>query len=214
MILNSEEIKNLKIIESFDEENFENASYNLSIDKIITMDGKEQKSGYKIKSQEILWAICKEKFNLPKDVIGLVHVKTTFTRDGIFAMNTGIIDPEYNGKISTLLINFGKKERFILKDEIILRVIFANINITNDDQYVPFKSNKDDSEYLNIIKKSTDNFDKTFLNMSMIQEKWYFVFKNKIKNFLLIFAAIAGCSFFIKDIVIPLFINIKTFLLK
>jgi len=57
MILNSEEIKNLKIVEFFDEKKFGSASYDLSVDKIITMNGKEQTNDYKIKSQEMIWAI-------------------------------------------------------------------------------------------------------------------------------------------------------------
>ena len=79
MILNGDEIKNRKIIEPFNEMRLGEASYDLSIDKIITMDGKEQASGFKIKSQEMIWVICKEKFKMPADVIGFAHIKTSLT---------------------------------------------------------------------------------------------------------------------------------------
>ena len=191
MILNSEEIKNLKIIESFDEKKFRNASYDLSIDKIITMDGKERASGYKIKSQEMIWVICKEKFNMPMDVIGFAHMYTHRTREGILSMNTGIIDPGYEGKISTLLINFGKGEQSILKNSVLLRVTFADINNKNNE-LKPSRIIMDDDTYWGIIQESTKNFDKTFLNMETVYTKLYGFLLKSVVRVIVILAAIAS----------------------
>jgi len=190
MILNSEEIKSLNIIESFNGEKFGNASYDLSIDKIITMDGKEQESGYKIDSQEMIWVICKEKFNMPKGVIGFAHIKTALTREGIFAMNMGIIDPGYIGKISTLLINFGEKEKSIFKNEVALRVTFAKVN----EQYDTLRTLpiEDDDTYLKTIRKSTDRFHTTFLNMKIVDKRLYGFLRKTLVYILSILAAIAG----------------------
>ncbi len=190
MILNSEEIKKLNIIEDFDEKKLGNASYDLSIDKIITMDGKEREKNYKIHSQEMIWVICKEKFEMPKNIIGFAYVKTRLTREGILAMNTGIIDPNYKGKISTLLINFGNGKKTISQNDALLRVTFAKVNEQNSN----FPSIiEEDDVYLKKIIKSTDNFDSTFLNVRTIKEQWYRLLKNKLGNLFLIMAAIVTC---------------------
>ena len=170
MILNNEEIKNLnKNIEPFDESKLGNASYDLSVEKIITMDGTERDSYYRVKSQEMVWVICREKLKMPKNIIGFAHVKTKLTREGILSMNTGIIDPTYEGKISTLLINFGKSEKTIEKNDIVLRVAFAKINEYNN--IIPYPAVKNEEAYLAEIRKSANNFDETFLNLGTMYKK-------------------------------------------
>jgi deoxycytidine triphosphate deaminase len=204
MILNSEEIKNLNIIESFDETKSGNASYDLSVEKIITMDDKEcdSDSHYKMESQEMVWVICKEKITMPKDVIGFVHIKTGLTREGILSMNTGIIDPGYKGKISTLLINFGKAKKTISKNNIVLRVAFAKVNEHNN-----FKTPIviDDDTYLATIRKSADNFAKTFLNMDAVSIKLYGLSLNMRNGSLLAVAIIIVFLYLIIAICTKLF---------
>ena len=168
MILNREEIQSLSIINSLNEERLGNASYDLTIDKIITMDGRTKTDHYKIKSQEMVWVICKERFTMPQNLIGIAHVKTELTREGILSMNTGIIDPGYSGNISTLLINFGKGAKSICSGTVVLRVAFAEINERKRESQI---TSIDNETYFRTIRKSTDNFDSTFLNMSAIDRR-------------------------------------------
>jgi hypothetical protein len=101
-------------------------------------------------------------------------------------MNTGIIDPGYSGKISTLLINFGKNPKSISKGKVVLRVTFANVSEKDNPQATPIFV--DDDTYLKRIKESTDNFDETFLNISAILEnvnkKWWNIFWNRMKIYI------------------------------
>ncbi len=46
-------------------------------------------------------------------MIGFAHVKTSLTKRGILATHTGIIDPMYDGYMSTLLINYGKHRNIL-----------------------------------------------------------------------------------------------------
>lgn len=70
------------------------------------------------------WILSKEKFKMPKNVTGLATLRTTFTKQGILALNVGIIDPFFEGPISTALINFSDRPRRIDVDDKFFRVVF------------------------------------------------------------------------------------------
>jgi deoxycytidine triphosphate deaminase len=111
MVLNHEEIKQKGIIDSPVEKEFGDGSYNLTVEKVVDMNNVVGDS-FTLKPQGMAYVVFKEKLNVPPDVIGFTHVKTTLTKLRIMATNIGIIDPNYNGYISTLLINFGKTGAF------------------------------------------------------------------------------------------------------
>lgn len=192
MVLNAEKIKKGNLIEPFQEDKLgkKKVSYDLSIDKIVDMNGNcwDKNNPYKIQSQEMVWIICKEVFKMPNNVIGLVSLKTQFAREGLFCMNTGIIDPCYTGNISTLLINFGKGEKLIFQDEVILRVTFFEISeqekTTNENIWNNNCFEKIQNDYLKEIQKSTENFATTFLNIDAVyksvDKEWWKIFWKKI----------------------------------
>gem|GEM_PF-3424748 len=61
---------------------------------------------------------------MPSNVSGLAYLRTTFTRKGLFALNTGVIDPHYKGPISTILLNFSKEKIEVHKGEKFFRIMF------------------------------------------------------------------------------------------
>ena len=61
----------------------------------------------------MVWVLSKEEFNLPNTVTGIATLRTTYTKQGILALNVGIIDPNFEGPISTVLINFSDRPRRI-----------------------------------------------------------------------------------------------------
>lgn len=175
MILNHEEIKSKQIIDIPIENEFGNGSYNLTVEKVIDMNNKVNDS-FTLKPQGMVYVVFKEKLKVPEDVIGFAHVKTTLTKLGIMATNIGIIDPNYNGYISTLLINFGKCEHFISKGDAALRVTFANINkpsILKSHK----QNNLDEAAYLKVTQKNISNLDDKFLNLSSV--------KTEVKNYII-----------------------------
>jgi deoxycytidine triphosphate deaminase len=201
MILNREDIKKHEVVTPLDECRLGNASYDLTIDQVITMDGSVKNDHYKLKSQEMVWVICKETFKMPNNVVGIAHVKTELTREGILSMNTGIIDPGYNGNISTLLINFGKVEKSISTNTIVLRVSFAYVNENNIDVK---KVGINKNSYFENILKSTDNFDRTFLNMNAVQIRLSKVLFKRVIQVLAVLASLSATIILI-DYVIKIF---------
>lgn len=199
MILNRVQIERLNIIEPFNRDCLRNASYDLSVEKIITMDSKEHLGSIKVKPQEMVWVICKERLKMPLNIVGFAHIKTELTKKGMLSMNTGIIDPGYNGYISTLLINFGKTPTTISKGMCALRITFANVNEYEEETATTLS--KTEEVYLREIKESTDNFDKTFLNMRAIDTRLTNIIIKKFFTLLAILAALSGVILLIRYVI-------------
>ena len=109
MTLNHQEIKANGLVEDAIEGGWRSASYDLTIESILIPNEKSVRQSYRIKPQEVIVVISKETIKLPEDVVGQALPKTSLTHDGILALSTGLIDPKYEGPISSTLINFGKE---------------------------------------------------------------------------------------------------------
>src|SRR5271170_7949988 len=118
-------------------ENLKNSTFDLTVGEIIPI-GKdairtrglakrrreESLATHFLKPREMVWVLSKEEFALPKDVTGLATLRTSYTKQGILALNVGIIDPFFHGPISTALINFSDRARPIRVGEKFFRVAF------------------------------------------------------------------------------------------
>jgi len=132
MILNRDEIIRLGLIsDGFTDDSLKDASYDLriaaSFDK--TDDGKSQRHGdeFDLKPQGIAAVVSKEVIKLPADVCAFASVKTSLCRKGVLAINIGIIDPGWEGPISSVLLNFGKSNRQLRIDDAFLRLTFHTL---------------------------------------------------------------------------------------
>lgn len=144
MILNYEQIKSKKLIQNFIDKNFDNASYDLRIDKIVTVSGSVKKK-LNVEPNSIAVAISKETIKLPKNIIGHAFVKTRLSQNGIMANNIGVIDPGYDGPLSSVLVNFGKNAYGLNENDVFLRLTFSKFDEPNqniDIEYGPFGKNE------------------------------------------------------------------------
>ena len=64
-----------------------------------------------------------EEFDMPDDVLGIVHDKSTWARMGLAAQNT-VIEPGWNGYLTLELTNHGDEEIFIDDGTPIVQIIF------------------------------------------------------------------------------------------
>lgn len=190
MILNYEQIKNLGLLQNFDDKNFENASYDLCIDKIITVNGtEEQKLALKPNSMAV--AISKESVKLPTNIVGHAYVRTRLSQKGIMANNIGVIDPGYEGPLSSVLVNFGEKKYLLEEGAVFLRLTFSEIEQPQNNialKYGPFKR----KEYkVNQRSKAMRYLGNAFINIEeIVKTNVENTIDNKIKNFGLWFLAI------------------------
>src|SRR5712691_5628323 len=103
-------------------------------------------SPYFLEPREMVWVLSKEEFDMPADVTGFATLRTTFTKQGILALNVGIIDPLFRGPISTALINFSDRPRAIRIGDKFFRIAF--FPHSDVSAYHPKDENVESAEYV------------------------------------------------------------------
>ena len=136
------------LLECADEQHLKNSTYDLTIGDIFAVgpanvkrrrkDGPEKR--YFIGPREMVFVLSKEHFALPSNVTGVATLRTTFTKDGLLALNVGIIDPLFSGPISTALLNFSDRPVEIHVGQKFFRVLFLE-----HDDVADFSPEKDES---------------------------------------------------------------------
>lgn len=135
-----------------------------------------------LKPQDSAYIISEEIIHVPEGYIAYVFLKNRLSQKGFLALNTGIIDSNYSGPISTLLINFSKNDQYLPvskndSDKAFFRVVFHEIGDSapksckykkNPETYVP---NIEYEKYFNYRKEEIANIPKTFLEPTMLKEQ-------------------------------------------
>ena len=76
-----------------------------------------------LKQGQFSLASTMEKFHMPKDVVGIVHDKSTWARRGIAVQNT-VIEPGWNGYLTLEITNHGHENITIMRGMPIAQIIF------------------------------------------------------------------------------------------
>jgi deoxycytidine triphosphate deaminase len=186
MVLNRDNIKALQIIQKGTDKGYRDASYDLAVGTIITSQG-DQPDFLWLQPQAIVRVISQETIKVPLDIVGFVTVKTSLCDEGILPLNIGIIDPGYQGLISTTLLNFGKRDFLIEPGKTFLRVTFHQF--TQPKEVSPIVI--DEKTYKISKIQQAQNFSNSFLNITGIEQKIIGA-KGEVKRWLTVAAIIAG----------------------
>jgi len=154
---------------AFDADFLKGTSYDIRVGKIIWRDEKEVSESderFLLKPQGVAEVVSLERLTLPTNVIGFASVKTSLCDEGIMALNIGLIDPGYNGPLSTTLVNFSNREYNIQRGDIMLRLTFFRCESSPEPG-----SNPGDEQYLKKKRQKILNFSDTFLNLKPAIEK-------------------------------------------
>jgi dUTPase len=169
-MLIAKEIEGLELVANATSNQYRSSSYDPTIWKIITPDGEEVDS-YKLPPMGIVEVISKERFRIPKEICCLAHVKTSLCNEGLLTLNTGIIDPGWNGRVSSFILNFGKDDRLVLQGGVFLRVTFHRMS-SLDAQTVldlPEEDPQSDQSYIADRRRNiVERFAPEFLNLQKI----------------------------------------------
>ncbi len=109
--------KSILISKNFDENCLTPNGYDLRIDNIMP--------GEYIKSNSVFFVSSYEEINMPDDVIGLLFIRSSFARKGIFG-SFGVVDAGYKGNLTLSFynaLNDIKLERYTR----IVQIIFERI---------------------------------------------------------------------------------------
>lgn len=121
-LLTKNDIK--KFVHRSNEKGWRPTTYDATVGEIITRKGVCTKSQFRLEPRRIAWVMSKERFEIPNNVTGITTLRTTWTRQGILTLTVGVVDPGYDGYLSTAVINFGKNEFMIRKGDTFFRTVF------------------------------------------------------------------------------------------
>lgn len=126
-ILTGQTIRARGIIQRGSDASYRYASYDLRVGELIQPDGSVVLD-YVLPPRGIIEVISRERVCVPDDLVGTAMVKTSLCNDGVLALGIGIIDPGWDGPISSYLINFGKSPRHLGTGDVFLRVTFQRLD--------------------------------------------------------------------------------------
>lgn len=75
-----------------------------------------------------------EKFQMPDDLVGIVHDKSSWARRGLAVQNT-VIEPGWSGWLTLELTNHGPEPLIINRGVGIAQVLFHQLDVSTDQPY-------------------------------------------------------------------------------
>jgi deoxycytidine triphosphate deaminase len=139
-MLNKDEIKELGIIiNGEDLGSYRAASYDLRIGRVIAIQSEnskliEQNEFFLLPAQGMAEVVSLETVRVPDDVAGYASVMTRSARQGLLPLNTGIVDPGYEGRLSATVVNFGRTELNLKRGAPFLRLTFHRYSTPKEFQ--------------------------------------------------------------------------------
>lgn len=112
------------------------ASYDLSVQAVFAQGAKMDEPAV-IMPQQIVIIVSKETIHVPAGCVGYAMPKTSLCNRGIHVFNTGLVDPGYNGRLSTIAINFSRTPIQLAKGQEFLRFVLHELQGPKQDAVDP-----------------------------------------------------------------------------
>ena len=198
MILTSNEIEARQLVHNRSNKGVRDSTYDATVGEIIHKGKTHDGLTYVLPARGMAWVVSNEKFVLPSTITGLATLRTTWTHNGILALNVGIIDPGWNGHLATALVNFSNTNFEIERGEAFLRVLFLEHNATDARTIT-----RERKEYLAQIRDKSAKIPSTFLDLKSLADQMLkriygsSVFANLLTRFGLVLAFVAVVVTFI-----------------
>jgi hypothetical protein len=168
-LLTGEEIKSEKLVTDGADKFYRASTYDLSVGDIIPAGGELwTESKYLVPPGGMVRVISKESLKLSDEVTGHVLLKNELCTKGVLAINIGVVDPAFEGPLSSTLINFGREPWPLEKGTAFLRVSF--LRCSKSANLKPVKYDRD--KYLaRAVQEVLAYSAPTFLNMDTMTTK-------------------------------------------
>jgi len=164
-LLSGEEIRTIGLIENGDDKLFRASTYDLSVGDIIPAEAGAQpvQESYSLPPGGMVRVVAKEFLRLPETITGHALLKNELCTKGVLAINIGVVDPGFEGPISSTLINFGRQDFLVEKGTPFLRVSFHRCPLSPKAKV---SAKYDREAYLKRVKQEVLAYSgPTFLNM-------------------------------------------------
>jgi dUTPase len=132
MLVVGEEILRQNLLRDADKSHIKNSSYYLTIGAIIPVGEDAKNFDFNkppemlvIKPRQVAWVVSKEVFNIKShEITALVTLRSTFTKQGLLALDVGMVDADFEGPIGSIVINFSKNDVRLATGDEFFRVVF------------------------------------------------------------------------------------------
>ncbi len=122
-------------------------------------DNKKTRSNHILMPGETVILELNEKFQLAKNLAGVIFPRNTLSKNGIIMTNPGHIDPGYNGIISIYLVNMSKEPFSLTQNSAVARMLLFK-TIISTKGYQGKIVNKLDDDQLSRMGKDFAGLDK------------------------------------------------------
>lgn len=179
MLITGNQITEQEFLDNADPGNMRGGCYYLRIHSIIptgdeakTYDPTQPKKFHTLEPGGLAWVISQEKFQI-KDtsVTALVTLRSGFTKQGMLALDVGLVDANFFGPIGSLVINFSKKSIRLKAGDEFFRVLFFQ-HAKPEKEQVPTETRYNHQEYVEkILSDMVGGFSNTFLQTAEMEDR-------------------------------------------
>lgn len=163
MVLTLPDIQTRNIVHGGVQPGQRHTTYDATVGDIILCGKIIDEKKFTLKPRGVVWVVSNEEFHIPNDITGLATLRTTWTHDGVLALNVGILDPGWEGPVATALVNFGNADFVVEKGTQFFRILFLESKATGG---TPIRKMR--AEYVKEIVAKSRLFSDTFLNMTSL----------------------------------------------
>jgi dUTPase len=133
-LLSGEEIKSEGLIIDALETSFRASTYDLSVGDILPGGRPPRPIGgkgeYRLAPGGTIRVVSRELLRLPDGITGYALPRNTLCTRGVLAINIGVVDPNFEGPISSTLINFGAADFIVEPGTPFLRLSFHRCRVS------------------------------------------------------------------------------------
>lgn len=138
MIIAGKEIFDKNFLKNTDESNLINGSYYLTIHTIIPITEPPQENyaftKHFLQPGGLAWIVSEEIFSIPDpSITALVTLSSRNTRNGLLALDVGLVDAYFEGPIGSMVINFSKVPVPLFAGDRFFRVMFLKHNKVEEE---------------------------------------------------------------------------------
>ena len=193
MLIVGEEILRQGLLKDADRIHIKNSSYYLTIGAIIPVgedaknfDFREPPEMLVLKPRQMAWVVSREIFSIQShEITALVTLRSTSTKEGLLALDVGMVDPDFEGPIGSIVINFSKNDVRLATGDEFFRVVFIKHPEVPED-FRPERDRFTAIEYIKVRHKEIiGSFPATFLNTEVLSDEMAAKVSEKVKDDLL-----------------------------
>lgn len=203
-LMSGEEIKTRGLIVQGQDSLYRATTYDLSIGDIVAVgpDGTSTVKEYRLRPGGTVRVVTRESLQMPDDVTAHVLLKNALCRQGVLAINIGVVDPGFSGPLSSTLINFGRVNFDIRMDMSFLRASFHRCPPSTEAA----KAKKwDRAEYLDEVRRYALAYSApTFLNLEETIARAADGAFGSFKQYLVLWATLAALALALLTMFVPL----------